>query len=130
MTDKRAAIAEQLKRLLIETSPVIEEYTGEICPHCTDVCCRQKHGVYRENDVRYLHALGSDVPARDRSRPPEGPCESMGHAGCVQPRWLRPFKCTWFFCDPLLHALGDGPQKKARMLSATIQEMIQLYSRL
>lgn len=130
MTQKRTIIAEQLKRLLIESSPVIEEYTAAICPGCTDVCCRQKHGTFRENDILYLRALGVEVPKRDQGRPLEGPCEWMGPMGCGHPRWLRPFKCTWYFCEPLLKALSESPPRKARRMSAMLQEMADLYGEL
>jgi hypothetical protein len=130
MTDNRIVIAEKLKQFLIESSLLIEEYTREVCPGCTDVCCRQKHGIFRERDIWYLHALGVEVPPRDEARPLEGPCQFMGPEGCVQPRWLRPFKCTWYFCEPLLAALNQGPQRKARWLSAQLQEMILLFDKL
>lgn len=127
MTAHRFDPAEELKQLLIESSPLIEEYTADVCPGCTDVCCRQKHGLYQERDIRYLRALGVALPQRDETRPPDGPCECMGPRGCVPPRWMRPFKCTWYFCEPLLAALREGPQKKARRLAAVMREMIDLY---
>ena len=126
----RNSTAEKLKRLLIEHSHLIEEYTAVACPDCTDVCCRQKHCLFREKDIVYLTALGIGIPPRDGTRPPEGPCEFLGNEGCARPRWLRPFKCTWYFCDPLLRAMNDGPQKKARALSTLLQEMIGLYDEL
>lgn len=130
MTRNRREIAEQFKRLLIESAPIIEEYTAKLCPACTDVCCKQKHGILRENDILYLRALGETVSSRDEARPPEGPCELMGPQGCVQPRWLRPFKCTWYFCEPLLNALHEGPPRKARQLSAMLQGMVDLSGEL
>jgi len=130
MTDDRAAIAEKLKQLLIESSPLMEEFTAVVCPDCTDVCCRQKHGLYRERDILYLLALGEEVPRRDSTRPLEGPCESMGPYGCDLPRWMRPFKCTWYFCESLLAALNSSPPRKLRKLSALLQEMIDLYGQL
>jgi hypothetical protein len=128
MTKDRVAVAKKLKQLLIESSPIIEEYTSTVCPGCTAVCCRQRHGLFLERDLWYLHALGVDAPPRDQARPMEGSCEMMGPKGCTQPRWLRPFKCTWYFCEPLLAALNEGPQRKVRKLSATLQEMIDLYN--
>ena len=107
MPHSRIAAAGKLQRLLIESSPFIEDYTRELCPGCTDVCCRQKHGIYRERDELYLRAMGMEIPARDPGRPLEGPCEALGEGGCSHPRWLRPFKCTWYFCDPILDALND-----------------------
>ncbi|HEX9020227.1 MAG TPA: hypothetical protein VF903_03095 [Nitrospirota bacterium] len=122
--------AQRLKQLLIASSPLIEEYTAAVCPTCTDVCCRQKHGLYRERDIRYLRGLGEAVPERDPARPAEGPCEAMGRHGCSQPRWLRPFKCTWYFCEPLIKAMDEGPPKGMRRFSALLQEMIELYGEL
>jgi hypothetical protein len=122
--------AEKMKQLLIESSPMIEDYTREVCPACAEVCCRQKHGMFRGNDRMYLHALGVEIPPRDQERPLDGPCELMGPHGCDQPRWLRPFKCTWYFCEPLLKAMDDGPSRKARRLSALLQEMTELYREL
>ena len=130
MKNDRAATAESLKQLLIMISPLIEEYTATVCPQCTDVCCRQKHGVYREIDVQYFHAMGILVPLHDEHRPAEWPCERLGPRGCLQPRWLRPFKCTWYFCDPLLAALNAGSQKKVRKLIALLQEMKNAYDTL
>jgi len=128
MTDSRTDIALKLKQLLIDSSPLIEEYTATICPVCIDVCCRQRHGLYREADIGYLDGLGIVAPQRDEARSLEGPCESMGPWGCIQPRWMRPFKCTWYFCDPLLAAFNNGPQKKARKLTGMMQDMINFYN--
>ena len=130
MTANLIGTAEKMKRLLIESSPMIEDYTREVCPVCAEVCCRQKHGTFRESDMVYLHALGVELPPRDQGRPLEGPCEWMGSRGCDRPRWLRPFKCTWFFCGPLLKAMYDGPSRKSRQLCAMLQEMADLYREL
>ena len=125
--DTRMAAARALKRALIASSPLIEEYTRETCPVCEDVCCRQKHGNYHERDIVYLTELGVPVPVRDPNRHPEGSCEALGEQGCVHPRWLRPFQCTWYFCDPLLSAMAESPQKKARALSAALKDMVRHY---
>jgi hypothetical protein len=130
MPRSRIEAAGKLQRILIKSSPLLEEYTRETCPVCTDVCCRQKHGIYRERDRIYLNALGAAIPDRDPVKQLDGPCEALGEVGCSHPRWLRPFKCTWYFCDPLLKAMNDGPQKKARELSRVMIEMIECYDEL
>lgn len=130
MTNSNKAVAEKLKQLLIDSSPLIEEFTSAVCPDCTDVCCKQKHGLYRERDAWYLEGLGVSDPRRDETRPLEGPCEAMGGQGCRQERWMRPFKCTWYFCEPLLASLNKCPPKKARQLSNLLQEMADLYAAL
>jgi hypothetical protein len=122
--------ARKLKELLIRSSPIIEELTAAVCSGCADVCCKQKHGTYRERDVVYLNALGVARPLSDHAGPPEAPCGFLETGGCVLPRWLRPFKCTWYFCGPLLTAMHGGPSRKMRRLSAVMQEMISLYDAL
>lgn len=121
-------IAVKLKLLLLETDPLIEEFTAAICPACSDVCCRHKHAALRDRDREYLNALGEPVPPYDPRQDPDGPCQFMGDRGCTLSRWYRAFKCTWFFCEPLLDAMDKAPQRKARRLSAALQEMVDLYN--
>ncbi len=130
MSETNIAAAQRLKQLLIDSSPLIEEYTSAVCPTCTDVCCKQKHGLYREGDCHYLESLGERIPDRDPARPLEGPCEAMTSHGCIHPRWLRPFRCTWWFCNPLLNALNSGPPRKMRRISSLLQEMSDLWGEL
>jgi hypothetical protein len=122
-----AESASRLKQLLIECSPIIEEYTRKVCPSCIDVCCRQRHGLFTGTDRAYISALGETVPLHDPSLPPDGPCQFLTGSGCAKPRWQRAWKCTWFFCEPLLRALDEGPQKQPRRLSAALQEMGWLF---
>ena len=118
--------AAKLKKLLAELSPLIEEFTVQVCPDCRDVCCKQRFGVMNEQDLRYRAALGEPLPSCDPARLPDGPCQFMGAAGCVRPRWLRPWRCTAYFCDALLAAMNSGPPKKVRRISALIQEIVDL----
>jgi len=118
--------AQKLKNLLKEVSPLIEEYTAAVCPGCRDVCCKQRHGIMTDLDRRYAAALGESLPAYDPERSLDGPCQFMGAEGCALPRWLRPWRCTSYFCVPLLMAMEQGPQKKARQISALIQEIVDI----
>ncbi len=118
--------AAKQKRLLIEISPMIEEFTAQVCPGCRDVCCKQRFGVMNEQDMGFCAALGAPRPEYDPGRMPDGPCQFMGAAGCVNPRWLRPWRCTAYFCDTLLAAMNSGPPKKVRRISALIQEIVDV----
>ncbi len=128
MTKNFRAAAETIKQVLIDISPLIDEHTMLVCPHCREVCCKQRHGIMDEHDLRYVMALEETVPAYDRERPLDGPCQFMGPQGCVTPRWLRPWRCTSYFCDALLDAMNEGPQKKAREISALIQKVVDMRS--
>ena len=131
MTRSRSSeTAQRLKQLLIESSPLIEGYTRQVCPSCTDVCCRQRHGLFTGADRAYLSALCEAVPPHDLSHPLDGHCQFLTGSGCEKPRWQRAWKCTWYFCEPLLRSLAEGPQKNARALSAALEEMGRLYEKL
>lgn len=124
------ATAQAIRRLLTECSPLIEEYTAAVCPSCTEVCCKQRHGAFTEKDRAYLNALETDVPRHDPAWPPDRLCQFLGPGGCVKPRWQRAWKCTWYYCDPLLEALRSGPARKARRLSALQRNILGLYDKL
>lgn len=123
---KIESAAEKMKQLLIDLSPMIEEYTARVCPDCRDVCCKQRHGIMNEQDMRCASALKSPLPVYDPGRPLDGACQFMGPYGCENPRWLRPWRCTSYFCEALLAAMNDGPQKKSRRVSALIQEIVDI----
>jgi hypothetical protein len=128
MSDDLRIEADSLKNLLIELSPLIERYTAEACPGCADVCCKQKRAMMDKVDRLYATSLGLPLPVLDNTRSPEGPCQFMGPQGCRTERWLRPWRCTWYFCDPLLEALNRGPQKTARKIAALIQAIVDIRS--
>lgn len=118
--------AREIKDLLSDLSPRIEQHTTVVCPTCTHTCCRQEHGRLRVQDIAYLVALGEPVPAADPGRDPSGPCRFLGVQGCTRHRWQRAWKCTWFFCDPLLRSIAKGPQKEARELTRMMNRVMEL----
>ncbi len=120
--------AEKLKELLIQVSPLIEELTAKVCPECTSVCCKQKRCMPDPVDIRYRETLGLPRPEYDASRSPDDPCQFMSRSGCCLSRWQRPWRCTWYFCDPLLAAMNTGPQKTARKISGLIQQIVEIRS--
>ncbi|MFN3740940.1 MAG: hypothetical protein ACK4TF_09785 [Thermodesulfovibrionales bacterium] len=122
-------IAERLKEILIEVSPIIEEYTQTTCPLRDDVCCKQKHVIPEEKDRIYMKLIGIPGYSLD-SRKEEEPCQFLGPEGCIKPRWQRPLRCTWYFCKRLLKAMDQGDQRKARRLIEMIKEIVELSGRL
>ncbi len=111
-----------LYRLLERASPLIEQYTSEVCPTCEDVCCKQKHAYFDDEDMIYITALGVEVPEYDE-RGPEEPCQFLSERGCTRPRGHRPFRCTWYFCPPLLSYMAGGKGRPYRRLVALLKEI-------
>ncbi|GMT48459.1 MAG: hypothetical protein IEMM0007_2025 [bacterium] len=118
-----------LRVLFEEISPLIESYNSEVCPYCEDVCCKQRHAYYDSEDRLYISALGLSVPEYSERSLGE-PCEFLSFNGCSRPRWQRPFRCTWFFCEPLLRYMYDGPGRPHRRLVRLLQEIVELRGKL
>ncbi len=122
-------IAKELKEILIEASPLIEDYTRITCALCEHVCCKQRHAIPEEKDLIYMKLAGIPEYSLD-NRGPEEPCQFLGPAGCMKPRWQRPLRCTWYFCERLLKTMDEGDQRKARRLIEIIKEIVELSRRL
>ncbi len=122
------AVQQAARRFLEEfdrIDPFIQSYTALVCPSCGTVCCAQIHGLPEFADVIGFHALGHSVPAYDLTRELNGPCQFMGIRGCVLPRTQRPYRCTWYFCDPLLVQIEIGPTSHYRHFIEMVQALAQ-----
>ncbi|MDA8161472.1 MAG: hypothetical protein M0022_01000 [Desulfobacteraceae bacterium] len=108
--------------------PFIQSYTAEVCPCCATVCCAMRHGIPEFADVVGFLAMGLDVPSYDLSLDINGRCQFMGQTGCMLPRTQRPYRCTWYFCDPLLKQIEIGPTLHYRAFIKDVEELASARS--
>ncbi len=119
----RRGLAEELKRLFQEISPFIETHTTLVCPECPKVCCINRHSFYSMNDIIFLSALGEGIYPYTPDRKETDPCRHMSKRGCSLKRWKRPYRCTFYFCEPLLESFS---QEKPRLYREFIYSYQQL----
>lgn len=117
--------ASELKSSLIEIEPFIERYTTSICPHCENVCCIDRHGSYEAEDIAFLKALGQSPPNMKQKPSDTEPCRYLGNKGCSLPRWQRPFRCTWYFCVPLLEYIYAERGKRYRDFTTRLRRLLE-----
>ncbi len=134
MNEKAKELALELKEIFDILSPFIERHTAMVCPQCTDVCCKDKHGRYDKDDLKFLNALGIDIMEDSKNVDDTDPCRYLTRDGCTRERWMRPFRCTFFFCDPLLKSMEqDDPKfyrafvEYFRCLVDTRRKFLSLY---
>lgn len=96
------ASAESLHSLNELLTEFIQEHTDEVCPGCTSVCCADRFCHHDELDRFSLDLLGLHLPPSERTRDDADACRFYGPAGCILSRAMRPHRCNWFFCAPLL----------------------------
>lgn len=107
-------------------SAYIERHTASVCPTCESVCCIDRHGTYDEDDAAFLGILGIEPLRKEKKTDDTEPCRFLTHFGCGVPRLRRPFRCTWYFCSPLLDEISKDRPREYRRFVAGLQELIAL----
>jgi hypothetical protein len=128
-------LAQKIKITLEKISPLIQQTTRTVCPHCAEVCCISKHGYYNYEDLVYLSALGLKPPSIGPARNDFDPCRFLNENGCSMERSIRPSGCNWYFCDPLLEVIEKRPNyhefdDSLRDLAELWMEMIDIFSKI
>jgi len=129
-TGTRQSAAEAME-LIEAISPDIERHTAVICIHCTGVCCINRHARYDLSDRIFLAALGLAVPEYASRTEETAPCRFLGNCGCTLRRSRRPYRCTWFFCAPLLdHIVEQYPPSAYRQFMRTLKAITETRTRM
>ena len=123
-------LAIDIKEAFKTVSPFIEKHTAIVCPDCNHLCCKDKHGRHDQDDIKFLKAINEAVPPAQPDRNESGPCRYMSEKGCSLERYLRPFRCTHFFCNPLLKSLENDNAKLYRAFVEYLQYLIALRQKL
>jgi hypothetical protein len=120
------SLAQEILEAYNSLSPLIERFTSEVCPTCESVCCIDRHGTHEEEDARFILLLGESPPPEGPKDDDTAPCRHLSPAGCGIPRWQRPFRCTWYFCDPLLEAMPRMEARAYRRFLGDLQRLVEL----
>lgn len=122
----------QMKDAYESVSEFIEANTSRVCPQCESVCCIDRHGTPDEVDELYFRVLQDLFPFE--TKPPWrvdwDPCRYLGQTGCTLQRWQRPFRCTWYFCPPLLQCMPQDNPRAYRTFIERLNTLQRLRDRL
>ena len=129
-SEEKRELARDVKNAFGLVSPFIEKHTSLVCPECENVCCMDKHGRYDENDLVFLRALGVEIPPDRHNLEETAPCRFMTGTGCSLERWMRPYRCTFFFCDALLKSLENDNAKLYRAFLEYLQHLVAVRQKL
>ena len=129
-TFEKRELALEIRETFHLVSPFIEKHTLLVCPDCEKVCCADKHGRYDSDDLLFLNSLGVESSQNGPECNEEGSCRYIMEKGCSLQRWMRPFRCTFFFCDVLLKSIEDDNAKLYRAFTGYFQHLVSLRQRL
>lgn len=111
----------QFRQAYAIMDPLIQTYTAEVCPYCGTVCCCNRHGFPEFADIVAIIAMKGNIPQYDFAVDHNALCQFIGEKGCVLPRTERPYRCTWYFCEPLLLQIELDTAKKYREFIQDVQ---------
>lgn len=120
----------EMKSAMDDIDPYLNEITSRVCPECLNVCCIDRHGTYEENDMIFFNALGAAPEAVTPKLSDAEPCRYLTERGCIRPRWMRPFRCTWYYCPSLMNAFKHENPKKYRRFIELLQRLVATRKRL
>jgi len=118
--DIAAEISEELENL----GSFIQQHTAVVCPECSSVCCINRHSYHASDDIVYLNALGEKIPLHTAGLDDAAPCQFLGKLGCTLPRSLRPYRCNWYFCSPLLARIVEQNSNRHYRLFINLLEKV------
>lgn len=112
-------------------STFLQPHTAAVCPECTSVCCINRHSRHTFDDMVYLAARGAHIPPSTAERDDSAPCHFLGDGGCRISRDVRPYRCTWYFCSPLLeHIAEHHPSRQYRSFINLLERITRKRQRM
>ncbi len=120
---KLKILAFEVSELIERVSPFIHQNTEAVCPYCQNVCCINRHSYYEHHDIVYILAIGEKVPSYRKGIDDKAPCQFLGLNGCTIRRSVRPYRCTWYFCDPLLEHINNSPSVEYRRFISNLEQI-------
>lgn len=118
-------LAAELSGMIEDLSPFMERHTAALCPSCRAVCCINRHSRQAPEDMVFLLALGEEMPKSGKVTADTEPCQFLGESGCMLRRYVRPYRCTWYFCSPLLEQIRSMPAPEYRGFIHRLEQVSQ-----
>lgn len=132
--DRFIRVSELAADISVETenmSAFIEKHTALVCPECSSVCCVNRHSYHTYDDIVYIYAIGKEIPLHTTGLDDSAPCQYLGEIGCTLPRPLRPYRCNWYFCLPLLdHIIEHNSNRHYRFFIDLLQKITEKRQRM
>lgn len=120
----------RLKQAFEAVEPFIQNHTAAVCPSCENVCCIDRHSQPYEDDRAVISLMETCCTDKYRIRPrlpdrqASEPCRYLTAGGCILRRWQRPFRCTFYFCDPLLESMKADRPRAYREFVMSLQRLV------
>ncbi len=128
---RKRRLALEIREAYEALSPMIDSYTSSACPDCRQVCCIDRHAAHDPADLEFIRLADSDaIPGEPPRSDDKKSCRYLGGRGCVLERWRRPYRCTWYFCEPLLELMREADSRRYRQQLEALQRVGRLLGQM
>lgn len=119
LLDAAGAIAGKIDFL----EPVLDNLCERTCPDCGEPCCVRATVRYDFRDLVFLHLFQTGLPVGQPSPVAGQACSCLGDRGCMIPRVMRPFMCTWYVCPGQMALVRAGQSGQKYCLTKRLREI-------
>lgn len=119
--DRAIALAQDLQILLESIFLLLDDLCAVTCPWCPDLCCLKAKVWIDFKDLIFLHLNGHQIPPAQLLEDLKETCRYWGPRGCMLPRIVRPWVCTWYLCPTQKANLRQKPKSVQDNFSRAVQ---------
>lgn len=101
----------------------MEALCAHTCTCCPDPCCSKASVWYDFRDLLGLHLYGKSIPMGQPISDYGNACRYISHSGCMLPRSIRPWICTWYLCPVQKRWLQRQPGDCRRSLELALDRI-------
>jgi len=96
--NRAVALARDVQVRLESIFSLLDDLCAVTCPWCPDHCCLVAKVWTDFKDLLFLHLNGHQIPPAQLLSNLKETCSYWSPKGCILPRFVRPWVCTWYLC--------------------------------
>ncbi len=123
--DRAVQAAEAVRQGMGHLIPVWESLCAATQQQCQDNCCTAQRVWFDFRDLLLFHLLGLAIPPGQTRADLSEPCRYLSSRGCSLPRLTRPWRCSWYLCQPQVELLAAQPPKEQRRFSRLLRSVLE-----
>jgi len=108
--DRAVALARDVQIRLESIFSLLDDLCAVTCPWCPDHCCLTAKVWMDFKDLLFLHLNGHQIPPAQLLSNLKETCGYWSPNGCMLPRIVRPWVCTWYLCPTQKANLCQKPK--------------------
>lgn len=117
-------IACQIREKIDEINDAIDSVCEETCLFCKDICCKKATVWYDFKDMLYIYLHSGQFPRAQITKNGDLSCCNLTAMGCLLPRRIRPFICTWYICPSQTAMLSEKVVEEPKnLIMSSIKEI-------